>query len=101
MMKSNLPFEVTQVFWMIVKVWDTYEVIVLQGGTSSSKTYSALQWLHLKALEKQRVITVCGQDLPNLKAGAYRDFKSIIDYESNGISNHNRSELAFYYKTVH
>lgn len=97
-MNSNLPFEVTDVFWMIVKVWERFEVIILQGGTNSSKTYSALQWLHLKALEKKRIITICGQDLPNLKGGAYRDFENIINYQSNGIKNHNKSDLTFYYR---
>lgn len=77
-MDANLPFEVTDVFWMTVKVWDEYDVIVHQGGTSSSKTYSILQWLVLKAVEKRRVITVIGQDIPNLKAGAMRDLETIV-----------------------
>lgn len=74
----NLPFEVTQVFWMLVKVWDDYDLIGKQGGTSSSKTYSVMQWLVLKAAEKKRVITVAGQDLPNLKAGPVRDLENIV-----------------------
>ena len=49
-----------------------------QGGTSSGKTYSIMQLLYVKAMEQYgRVITVVGQDIPNLKAGAFRDAKTI------------------------
>ncbi len=54
-------------------------VLVNQGGTSSGKTYSILQLLITIAIEKANlVITVVGQDIPNLKKGAYRDAKNII-----------------------
>lgn len=51
----------------------TEDVIVNQGGSSSGKTYSILQVLFDKAIEESNVITVVGQDIPNLKAGALRD----------------------------
>jgi phage terminase large subunit len=55
------------------------EVIVNQGGTSSGKTYSILQVLCLKAIEEpDQVITVVGQDVPNLKSGALRDMQTIV-----------------------
>jgi phage terminase large subunit len=55
------------------------EVIVNQGGTSSGKTYSILQVLCLKAIEQpDQVISVVGQDVPNLKSGALRDMQSIV-----------------------
>lgn len=51
---------------------------VNQGGTSSGKTYSIMQVLFVKAMERYgRVITVVGQDVPNLKKGAFRDAKNI------------------------
>lgn len=51
---------------------------VNQGGTSSGKTYSIMQLLFVRAMEKYgQVITVVGQDIPNLKKGAYRDAKTI------------------------
>jgi phage terminase large subunit len=57
----------------------TAEVIVNQGGTSSGKTYSILQVLCLKAIEEpDQVITVVGQDVPNLKSGALRDMQTIV-----------------------
>lgn len=53
-------------------------VRVNQGGTSSGKTYAIMQVLYLRAMQTcGLVITVCGQDIPNLKKGAYRDAKTI------------------------
>lgn len=53
-------------------------VIVNQGGTSSGKTYAILDMLFLLAMQQPNsVITVVGQDIPNLKVGAYRDAKNI------------------------
>ena len=55
-------------------------VIVNQGGTSSGKTYSIMQVLFLLGMtDSHSVITVVGQDVPNLKKGAYRDAKTILD----------------------
>lgn len=57
----------------------TADVIVNQGGTSSGKTYSILQVLFTKAAQsRDQVITVVGQDIPNLKVGALRDAKDIF-----------------------
>lgn len=53
-------------------------VIVNQGGTSSAKTYSILQVLFFLGMQNERqIITVVGQDIPNLKVGAFRDAKNI------------------------
>lgn len=53
--------------------------IVNQGGTSSGKTYTIMQRLVELAIKHPRcVITVTGQDLPNLKVGAMRDLDTII-----------------------
>lgn len=54
--------------------------VVNQGGTSSGKTYSIMQVLFTIGISEQRsIITVVGQDVPNLKKGAYRDAKTILD----------------------
>ena len=56
------------------------QVVVNQGGTSSGKTFSILLALFCKACEASgQVITVAGQDIPNLKAGALRDAKNIYN----------------------
>jgi phage terminase large subunit len=70
----------TRVFWQIAKAWQEYDVIVLQGGTSSSKTYSALQWLLLIAVtESNAVITITGESFPNMRRGPIRDIATIIE----------------------
>lgn len=52
---------------------------VNQGGTSSGKTYTIMQVLIYFALsDAGSVLTVVGRDLPNLKVGAIRDYKTII-----------------------
>jgi phage terminase large subunit len=53
-------------------------IIINQGGTSSGKTYSLLDVFFILAMSNQNlVLTVVGQDIPNLKKGAYRDAKRI------------------------
>src|SRR4051812_22026894 len=58
----------------------TAGVVINQGGTSSGKTYAIEQVLFYKACETPKlVITVVGQDIPNLKAGALRDAQNICN----------------------
>ena len=72
-------------------------VVVNQGGTRSSKTYSLAQLIILKALQsKGKVYTICRKTLPALKGTAYRDFFNIL--ESHNLYNpdkHNKSELTY------
>lgn len=71
----------TKTFW---KLYDAYEkhprYIDSEGGTRSSKTYSALQLLILLAeSDKTPTITsVVSETLPHLKRGAIRDFRTIL-----------------------
>lgn len=59
-------FQVTDVFTENYNA--TEKIIINQGGTSSSKTYSLMQLLSLKAIvEKGCVISVVGESIPNLK----------------------------------
>lgn len=53
-------------------------IIRLQGGTASGKTYTTLDYFFCVAMEEpNQVITVAGQDIPNLKKGAFRDAKRL------------------------
>lgn len=66
---------------------------------NSGKTYSILQVLCLKAIEQpDQVISVVGQDVPNLKSGALRDMQSIVasstDIQS-WIKGYNASDRIF------
>ena len=95
---DSLPFEVTDVFWMTLKIWDEHRVIVHQGGTSSSKTYSVLQVLFLKCIENKIDVLVAGQDIPNLKEGAYKDFINIWNTNEKTkayIVDRNKTEMTF------
>lgn len=54
------------------------KVVVNQGGTSSGKTWNILDvFFTLAMMRPNLVLTVAGQDIPNLKKGAYRDAKRI------------------------
>lgn len=55
-------------------------LIINQGGTSSTKTFSILQLLYFIAFnsDKPLVISVVGQSLPHLKLGALRDWQLIL-----------------------
>ena len=77
------------------------DVIINQGGTSSGKTYSILQVLFLLAIKtKDLVITVCGQDIPNLKRGAIRDAKTIVNNNmqiAQYVASYNGTDKIFFF----
>ena len=68
--------KVTNVYWANYN--SQKKIIVNQGGTSSGKTYSILQLLITYSIKERNVITVCAQDIPNIKKGAWRDINNII-----------------------
>ena len=70
------------VFEELVKAED--DIIVLQGGTDSGKTFGVIQYLCYIAVnepapEIDPIITILGSSVPNLKKGAYRHFKNIVN----------------------
>jgi phage terminase large subunit len=75
------------------------KVVVNQGGTSSGKTYAILQVLFCLAMQTERqIITVVGQDIPNLKAGALRDALNIVessDILMSAIQSYNKTDRIF------
>ena len=79
------------------------DVLVHQGGTSSGKTYSILQALcDIAISEANRIITVVGQDIPNLKAGSLRDLENIINSSEELKSllvSYNRTDRIFTFNT--
>lgn len=63
-------------------------ITINQGGTSSGKTYAILQVLIVKCIEKSHTdVLVIGQDIPNLKLGAYKDMKDILSKSEYLISH--------------
>lgn len=74
---SNIQMSTTPLFGKLYNA--EKRVTVCQGGTSSGKTYTILQvLLLLSAVTPKQVVTVVGQDVPNLKVGAWRDAKRIV-----------------------
>lgn len=62
----------------------TEDIVINQGGTDSSKTYSILQLLFTIAAKENPptanpIITVVSESVPNLKKGAYRTAKDIYN----------------------
>ena len=77
-MNENEVFEVSDLFMANKEAEE--RTVVNQGGTSSGKTYSIMQLLFEMAMnEPDLVVTIVGQDIPNLKKGAYRDAKTILN----------------------
>ena len=95
--------KIADVFWWLYWDKDKYNVFIEQGGTWSAKTYSIMQYLGMvAATEKDETITVVGQDLPNLKRGAIRDFETIISSSpmlKRCIAAHNKSNNSYRFKT--
>ena len=76
--------ETTRVFDEIAKAYrDGLRGVDSRGGTRSTKTYSALQFLVFLAggLVAKKVISVVSETLPHLKKGAIRDFEEILQRE--------------------
>ena len=69
---------------------------ILQGGTSSTKTFSVLQLFYLMALQADipLLFSVVSESVPHLRRGVLRDWMQILgeDYDPN---KHNKSEETF------
>ncbi len=76
-----IDFHYTTVFNAILDAWlEGKRRVLQQGGTSSTKTYSTLQFL-IKVAEEAKeplLITVVSESLPHLKLGAIADFFNIL-----------------------
>lgn len=76
--------QTTRVFDEIAKAYrDGLRGVDSRGGTRSTKTYSALQFLVFLAvgLATKKLISVVSETLPHLKKGAIRDFEEIMQKE--------------------
>ena len=80
----------------------TDPIVIHSGGTNSGKTHSILQYLLALCVTLPGIVaTVVGQDIPNLKKGAYRDAKHILndtDAFNQNLSSHNKSDREFRFK---
>lgn len=92
-------FKTTSVFSRNLHAYvEKVPIIINQGGTRSSKSYSIMQLLLLIAIKSSRplVISVVSYALPHLKLGVMRDFdRMLVDYGINPGEVKNISE-SFY-----
>jgi len=85
----------------------TADVVINQGGTDSTKTYSIIQLLVMiasttKAPASDPIITILSESVPNSKKGAYRTFQTIINsspYAESQIKNWNVTDRTITFKT--
>ena len=70
---------------------------IVQGGTSSSKTFTILPFLiHYAADKPNSEISVVAESIPHLKRGALKDFLKIMDWVGNfNPNNFNKSNLTY------
>lgn len=73
--------------------------VINQGGTSSGKTYSTLQFLIVWSLKSDhnKLVSIVAESIPHLKRGAYRDFLKIL-IESNLYQEDKHNKTDFTYK---
>lgn len=71
--------------------------ILLEGGTSSSKTYSALQAIYSIALltTNPLIISVVSESLPHLRKGAIRDWFNIIGEKQDDNQNWSKTDFTY------
>jgi phage terminase large subunit len=70
---------------------------IVQGGTSSSKTFTILPLLIQYAIQKPNSeISVVAESVPHLRRGAVKDFLKIMDWTGNfNHNNFNKSNLTY------
>lgn len=80
----------------------TAHTVVNQGGTNSGKTFAIIQVLFKLAYEQpKQVITIVGQDIPNIKSGVLRDALNICSSSKQlmaKVKSYNKSERLFEFK---
>ena len=93
---TNVEWKESQVLEDIANVADK-RIICLYGGSSSSKTISALQYLTTWALESPDplVLTVIGESIPVLKKSVIRDWQRVVMRRVFDRNRFNKLELTY------
>jgi phage terminase large subunit len=90
----NLKIEGTIVLEKLQQVKS--RIVILEGSSRSSKTYSVCQFFVLKMLNEFELFSMVRKTLPALKASAYKDFLEIV--KNAGIyvpKKHNKSDFTY------
>ena len=93
-----MEMRTTKVFKAILKAWvDGKKGILLEGGTYSSKTFSALQALVVISQEASNKldINILSESVPHLKGGCIRDFFTILDESPENNPHYNLSDKVY------
>ena len=88
----------TNVFVKIAKGFKSNRFVIQQGGTSSSKSYSAIQLIIIKALksDEPKLFSVVAETVPHLKRGVMRDFfKILMECGLYREENHNKTDSTY------
>lgn len=88
----------TKVFVKIAEGFKNNRFIIQQGGSSSSKSYSAIQFIIVLALKsnEKKLFSIVSETIPHLKRGVMRDFFKII--MESGLyreENHNKTDSTY------
>ena len=89
----------TKIFSKNLDAYINKELLIInQGGSSSSKSYSILQLLYqiAKTSKSKKIISIVSYTFPHLKLGVIRDFENILNEENIIIENiRNKTELTY------
>jgi phage terminase large subunit len=79
MARPEVDFKLTNVFNRLASVAEK-RIVCLYGGSSSSKTISALQYLTMIGTlsEKPLVLSVVGESIPVIKRSVLRDWQNVV-----------------------
>uniref|UniRef100_A0A6M3J2T7 Putative terminase n=1 Tax=viral metagenome TaxID=1070528 RepID=A0A6M3J2T7_9ZZZZ len=95
MSEEDITVTLTRIYRETAKAWnDGMRRVLHEGGTSSSKTWSIMQFLAMLAQTTKAplLISVVSESLPHLKRGAVRDFFNIIGESETNNLYFNRTE---------
>lgn len=93
-------FQLTDVFKQTAQAYDAGKRRCLhEGGTSSSKTYSILQFLIMVAqgTKKPMLISVVSESLPHLKRGCIRDYFNILGESQDDNPHWSKTEFVYHW----
>jgi len=98
MVTATLDLHTTKVFDEMLEAWvGGKRRVLLEGGTSSSKTWTALQfliWVAQEAIDPL-LISVVSESLPHLKRGAIRDFFNILGESPDNNPHYSKTEFIY------
>ncbi len=100
MVTDSITIKTTKVYEAILQAWnDGKKGILLEGGTYSSKTYSALQALIAIASDKNMPktldIDIVSESIPHLKGGCIKDFFNILDETLPNNPQYNQTDRVY------